>query len=96
MWPLIRRTGRKYVGAALVAGLCFGAALTASTPADARIWVGFNFGVPGWGYAPYYPAYYPYYGYYYPHRYWRHHYYRAHYWRHRNWCYWHPYRCRYW
>ena len=101
MLPLIRRTILQRLGAVLVAVLCLGATMSFSAPAEARVWVGVNFGYPGYYYAPsyYYPAYYPSYGYgYYPrHRYWRHHYYRAHYrgWRHRQWCHWHPYRC-YW
>jgi hypothetical protein len=82
----------------LVAVLCLGTMTTFSKPAEARIWVGFNFGYPGYYYAPYYayPAYYPYYGYYRPYARW-HHYRHVRYWRHRHhWCYWHPYRCRYW
>ena len=97
MSALIRRTALSRVAAAAFAVLCLGTALSVPKPAEARIWVGFNFGYPGY-YAPYYPAYYPYYGHgygYYPRRYWHRHYYRAHYWgsRHRHWCYWHPYRC---
>ena len=101
MLPLIRRIGLGRLGAVLVTVLCLGTMTTFSKPAEARIWVGVNFGYPGYYYAPsyYYPAYYPAYGYgYYPrHRYWRHHYYRAHYRgsRHRQRCHWHPYRC-YW
>jgi hypothetical protein len=100
MPALAGRTVRSRLSAAVVAVLCLGAALAVPKPAEARIWVGFNFGVPVGGYyAPYYPAYYPAYGYgYYPHYYrWRHHYHRAHYarWRHHHWCNWHPYRCRY-
>jgi hypothetical protein len=99
MYALIGRTALSRVTAAVFAVLCLGAVLGAPKPAEARIWVGVNFGYPAVGYyAPYYPAYYPYYGYgYYPRYHWRRHYHRMHYspWRHRNWCHWHPYRCRY-
>ena len=101
MLSLIRRIGLGRLGAVLVAVLCLGTMTTFSKPAEARIWVGFNFGYPGSYYAPsyYYPAYYPYYGYrhygYRHHWRYRHHYRHAHYWRHRHWCNWHPYRC-YW
>jgi hypothetical protein len=64
-----------------------------SAPAQARVVVGIDVGVPGgWGYYPYYygypayPAYYAYYPRAYP------------YYRYRPWyrgCYWSPYRC-YW
>ncbi|HEX3536725.1 MAG TPA: hypothetical protein VHU15_08160 [Stellaceae bacterium] len=93
MLSLIRRIGLGRLGAVLVAVLCLGTMTTFSKPAEARIWVGVNFGYPGYYYAPsyYYPAYYPYYGYYRP--YWRHHYRHARYWHHRHWCRWH--RC-YW
>src|SRR5438874_11686313 len=98
MLPLIERAVLQRLGAvAVVAVLCLGAMMGFPKPAEARVWVGVNFGYPGYYYAPsyYYPAYYPSYGYgYYPrHRYWRHHYRRAHYRHHRNWCYRHPYRC---
>ena len=50
------------IGLAAVAALTLGAVTLPSTPADARVFVGF--GVPGWGYTP---AYYGYpYGYGYP------------------------------
>ena len=96
MVPLIKRIGATAAGAALAAVVCVGAMTMSAKPAEARIWVGVNFGYPGY-YAPsyYYPAYYPYYGYYRP--YWRHHRRYVHYrrWHHRHWCHWHPYRC-YW
>ena len=81
--PRLRR-----LGLALAAVMGIGGALTAiSQPANARVWV--SVGVPFVGYyAPPPPAYYyrPYRPYY-P--------YRAYYApRGRNWCYWHPYRCR--
>src|SRR5438067_10839692 len=76
MLPLIRRIGLGRLGAVLAAVLCLGTMTTFPKPAEARVWVGVNFGYPGYYYAPsyYYPAYYPSYGYgYYPrHRYWRH------------------------
>jgi len=76
----------------LVAVLGFGAMTIAAKPAEARVWVGLNFGAPmGWGYyAPGYwappprPVYHPYYR---PSR-------PAN-WRWRHWCRWHPYRCHY-
>jgi hypothetical protein len=72
--------------AVLVTVLSLGAMtpLTAK-PADARVFVGFNFGVPAWGWGwGYHPAYW-----YRP--YWRPYYWGG--WRWRRWCYWHPYRC---
>jgi hypothetical protein len=72
----------------LVTVLSLGAMTTlGAKPADARVFLGFSFGVPvwpawGWGY---YPAYYP--GYWYRP-------YPPPYWGWRRWCYWHPYRCR--
>ena len=97
MAPLIERIGRSKTGIALAAVLGIGTITLSAQPAEARVWVGVNFGYPGYYYAPsyYYPAYYPYYGYYRPHYRWRHHYRHARYWRHRHWCYYHPYRC-YW
>jgi hypothetical protein len=94
MSALTKRTALSRLSVAAFAVLCLGTALSVPKPAEARIWVGVNFGYPGYYYAPsyYYPAYYPYYG----HRhYWRyrHHYRHAHYWRHHHWCNWHPYRC---
>jgi hypothetical protein len=82
--PRLRRSA-----ASLVAVAALFAVSAASTPAEARVWVGLNFGVP-WGYAPGYyppppypyPAYYGYPAYGYPG------------WRHRRWCWHHPYRCR--
>ena len=101
MSALIERVGLRRFGAILIAIFCIGTAMTLSKPAEARFWVGINFGYPGYYYAPapsyYYPAYYPYYGYYHRRHWWRHHYRHVHYWRwgHRHWCHWHPYRC-YW
>jgi hypothetical protein len=74
----------KRFAAVLVTVLGLGAATTfAAKPADARVFFGFNFGVPVWGWG-YYPGYWyrPY-----PAYWWG--------WRWRRWCYWHPYRC-YW
>lgn len=46
---------------AIVASLCFGAAVSVSTPAEARVFIGFGFGFPI-GFPYYYPPYpYPYY-----------------------------------
>jgi hypothetical protein len=80
--PWVKRWGAALV---MAVGLCVVSA--ASHPAEARVWVGVNFGVPwGWGYAPGY-YYRPYPAYYYNpapyHPDWR--------WRH--WCWQHPYRC---
>jgi hypothetical protein len=80
-WGWLRR-----VGLAFATVLCLGAMTTGlSKPADARVFVGFSFGVPAWGF--YGPAYYP--GYYYRPYY-------APYWRagwRWRWCRWHPHRC---
>lgn len=93
MLPLIKRTGLSRAGAVLAAVLCLGAMTLSAKPADARIWVGFGFGYPGYYDAPYSYGYYPaYYGYYRPYYRW-HHYRHVRYWRHHNWCRWH--RC-YW
>ena len=57
--PWLRRTG-----AALVTAVGLGALAAATQPAEARVWVGVNFGGP-WGYAPYYyRPYHPYRAYY--------------------------------
>jgi len=87
MCRLLQRKWITQVAALLVTALCFGAVLSLSKPAEARVWVGFTVGAPAWGYygPVYHRYYYPYYRPYYPARYWR--------WRHRHWCYWHPYRC---
>lgn len=82
--PWLRR-----FAAVLVTVLSLGAVSTfTAKPADARVFVGLNFGVPafGWGYYPgYWYRPYP--------AYWYRPYYRPA-WRWRRWCYFHPYRCR--
>ncbi len=77
--------------AVLVTALSLGAMTTlGAKPADARVFVGLNFGAPAWGYYP---------GYWYrPYRPWYRSYWGWGYggWGHRRWCYWHPYRCHRW
>jgi hypothetical protein len=105
---LVRYAWLRRLGAVVItaSGLC---ALTIPTePAQARVWVNFEVGVPvAYGYYPYY-GYYGYRPYRYYHRayypgwwYWHHRpYYGAYYggWRwHHHWCWYHPYRCHgYW
>ena len=88
---LTRSPWPRRFAAVLVTVLSLGAMTTLGTkPADARVFVGFGFGAPGWGYYP---------GYWYrPYRPWYRPYWGWGYggWRHRRWCYWHPYRCRVW
>ena len=61
--PIKERWGSSRGAAAILMALGFGAALLASTPAEARVFIGFGFGFPI-GFPYYYPPY-PY-GYYYP------------------------------
>lgn len=93
MAALSRKPWVKRLAVASVVAAALAAPLTISAPAQARVFIGFGFGVPGaWGYyppAPYYPypAYYPYryyrgYPYAYPAGvYWGHPFYRH--WHHR-------------
>ena len=89
MSVLTRNAWIRHVCAVLVAVVTIGAMTAPATPAQARVWVGLDTGVPvGWGY--YAPGYYYHPGpRYYPGWRWRHPGWR---WRH-HWCYYHPYRC---
>jgi len=66
MSVLYRSLWLKRLAVVLVTVLSIGALTVASTPANARVFIGFGIGAPvGWGYyAP--PPYYGYYGYPYP------------------------------
>jgi hypothetical protein len=66
MSVLSRTLWLKRLAVVLVTVLSIGALTVPSTPADARVFIGFGIGAPvGWGYyAP--PTYYGYYGYPYP------------------------------
>ncbi len=68
MSVLMRNSWVRHLAVILVTVVSLGAMTFASTPAEARVFVGVGVPVPGWGYhapAPYYPyAYYPAYWYY--------------------------------
>jgi|1186.fasta_scaffold879606_2 hypothetical protein len=80
--PSIKRAWIRRAAAVLVTAIGLSALPAASTPAEARVWVG----VPGFYPAPVYYPYYarPWYPHYYRH-YWRPAYYRHWGWRHHYW-----------